>query len=266
MTKLEILINNLDTDKFCAVTITNKETNQVICRNKTSENILEEFGNAQNMFDGFLENGQTNLVVEPKRKNGNNFKPSGEVFTISPEIATVQEPVMQEPIKETFVDQVKKKKKKKKNKFGLSEGLSGAEFRELDYKARTADDLKELNRDLKTENASLKKENEQLLRDQLKKEFTKENNDSRNALMLQGLQSLPMLAGAFGLKMPQAGLSASENSDLSEVQTKILEVVKRTIEPVNAIFLKVLTRLEKREEGDTFETEFMELLTSNQII
>lgn len=262
MTKIEILIDKLNNDKYTAVTITDKNTNELICRNKTSESIIDEFGTAENFFNSFIEKNQTNLFIEPKRKNGNNFKPSDENFSISPEVQEIKTNEVQ-----TQTENLVKKKKKNKNKmFGLGAGLSAPEIISLNVKASQVDDLRERNRDLVSENTRLKEKNEELKIEQLEKKYTKENNDSRNALMLQGLQSLPMLAGAFGLKMPQTGLNATEENTLTEVQKSILDKVKATIEPVNIIFLKIMSKLETSKEGEPFYDEFIELLTKHQII
>lgn len=261
MTKIQALTEKLNNDKYQAVTITDKNTNQVICRNKTSESILEEYGTAEIFFNSFIEKNQTNLFVEPKRKNGNNFKPSDENFNISPEVE--QKPNNDDVQTENLI---KKKKKKKKKMFGLGAGLSAPEIINLNVKASQVDDLKERNRDLLSENTRLKEKYEDLKIEQLEKKYTKENNDSRNALMLQGLQSLPMLAGAFGIKVPQTGLSAPEESTLTDVQKSILDKVKKTVEPVNIIFLKIMTRLETATEGDAFYDEFLGLLNKHQII
>ena len=265
MTKLELLINKLDNDKFSAVTITNNDTNLIIYRNKTSDTIITEFGNATRFFDDMLEKGYINLTVEPKRKNGNNFKPVDEVFTISPEVEAITQVNAPQPTEDFSLEKKKKKKKKKKDFFGLNGMLSSPVF-DLATKAQNADNLLNENRSLKDENARLKEKNEELKIEQLEKRFTKENNDSRNALFLGAIQQAPLLAGMFGVKIPQVGLNAPDQTDLSEGQKKLVDLCKTTNDFYTDSALAIFTRLSNKIEGDTFEAEFIQLLNLHKLI
>lgn len=267
MTKLNQLINALNTDKFAAVTVKNNANRQTLYKDKLSESIITEFGNAENFFDHFIISGNTNLTIEPRRKNGNSFKNSGEIFTISPEVEPVTPAIaMPEPTpKEDFsIKKKKKKKKKKTDMFGLNGGLSGADLIKLNVQADKVGDLQALNAKLESENLRLTEKNAELREEQLIKKYTHESNESRNNMFLAAIQNAPMLLAAVGVKTAPQGLSGS--SELSEVQTKILDIVKTTVEPVNMVFLKVLERLKNKADGDTFENDFIEFLTQNQVI
>lgn len=275
MTKLDHLINSLNTDKYAAVTIRNTNGGQVIYKDLLSENVLNQFQSAENLFAQLLTDGYTHVSIEPRRKNGNTFKSVDEVFNISPQ-AAVQPLMVSEPIQnlsvatpvenQNFAIKKKKKKKKKKNGlFGLNGGLTGAELIALNVRADKVSDLQERNRKLEDDNARLSEKNSELKEEQLLKKYTAENSDSRNNLFAVALQNAPMLLGAFGVKTTPTGLAAPD-AILSDVQTKILNIVKSTAEPVNEILLKVLYRLQSTDENDTFKALFMKFLNENEII
>jgi hypothetical protein len=264
MKKLDGLIEKLNTDALAAVTITDNDTGETICKNKLSLSILAEFENTEAFFDSLLEKGHSNLTVEPRRKNGNAFKPSGEIFTISPEVAEPQNNMIAQPTTETFV---KKKKKKKTNMFGLG----APEILQLNVKASQVDSLNLDKLELKSEVKrltdkveDLKDKIEELRTEALEKRFTKENNDSRNNLISTALGQAPTIAAALGITIPSAGLSAPAQN-LSEVQGKLLEIIKMNDDNLNQIMINILTRIAAKTPEDTFETEFVDLLTRNNI-
>ena len=266
MTKLDKLINALNTDKYAAVTIKNINTNQVIYNNLISESVLNQFGSAEKLFEQLITDGNTNVQVEPKRKNGNNFKPVDEIFTLSPD-APVQTLAiaMPAPSEDFSIEKKKKKKKKKKDFFGLNGGLSAPELIRLNVEADKVGDLKERNRKLEDENARLLEKNAELKEEQLLKKYTAENNESRNNMIMMGLQNAPMLLGALGVKMAPTGLGAPD-ADLPEVQSKIMAIVKSTEATVNEIILKTLQRLQSTNPDDEFKAAFFQCLTDNKII
>lgn len=266
MTKLDKLINALNTDKYAAVTIRNTNTNQVIYNNLISESVLSQFGTAEKLFEQLITDGNTNVQVEPKRKNGNNFKPVDDIFTLSPD-APVQPLAitMPGPSEDFSIEKKKKKKKKKKDFFGLNGGLSAPELIRLNVEADKVGDLRDRNRKLEDENARLLEKNAELKEEQLLKKYTAENNESRNNMIMMGLQNAPMLLGALGLKTVPTGLGAAD-ADLPEVQAKIMAIVKSTPDNFNEIILSTLKRLQSTNPEDEFKVAFGQFLTENNII
>ena len=104
MEQLDDLMDKLNSDKFCAVTVYDRDTSKPIFRNVTHEQIKNDYGTAEEFFEKVFADGYKKLTLQEKRKNGANaFKMEGDTFDVSFGNTTEEEP-----------KQTAKKKKKRR--------------------------------------------------------------------------------------------------------------------------------------------------------
>ena len=122
MEQLDDLMDKLNSDKFCAVTVYDRDTSKPIFRNVTHEQIKNDYGTSEEFFEKVFAEGYKQITLQEKRKNGANaFKMEGEPFDVSFGNTT-----------EVMPKQTSKKKKKKKS--GLM-GLGMTEIFDLKLQA-----------------------------------------------------------------------------------------------------------------------------------
>ena len=84
MEQLDDLMDKLNSDKFCAVTVYDRDTSKPIFRNVTHEQIKNDYGTAEEFFEKVFADGFKKISLQEKRKNGANaFKMEGDPFDVS---------------------------------------------------------------------------------------------------------------------------------------------------------------------------------------
>ena len=149
MEQLDDLMDKLNSDKFCAVTVYDRGTSKPIFRNVTHEQIKNDYGTAEEFFEKVFAEGYKKLTLQEKRKNGANaFKIEGDTFDVSFGSTAEVQP-----------KQSAKKKKKKKMKSGLM-GLGMTEIFDLKMQAYDRGELARKLEESQRENKELKAKNE----------------------------------------------------------------------------------------------------------
>lgn len=263
MEQLDDLMDKLNSDKFCAVTVYDRDTSKPIFRNVTYEQIQNENGNAEEFFEKIFAEGFTKLRLQEKRKNGvNAFKVEGVPFNVT--FGQVEKP------KSIEVETIKKKKKKKKS--GLM-GLGIADIFDLKLQAQDRAELarklvesERLNKELKTKNEELKEE-------KLLNKYTKESNESFNNMLLGVVKQAPLILKGFGFNMPVEanGLSMASHDELldenySDAKKTFLNIV-RTIDDDTITLLSVIyQKINEKTEDNIFSQELFGLLQKHQML
>lgn len=263
MEQLEDLMERLNSDKFCAVTIYDNDKSQPIYRNYTHEQIQNEHGTSQAFFESLYEQGYTKLSIQERRKNGvNAFKNESDIFEVSFGESS-----------ETSIKKVKKaKKKKSKKKSGLM-GLGMAEIFDLKLQAHDRAELARKLQESEKENKELKDKNEKLLEEELLRKYTKESNDSLNNMLLGVVKQAPLILKGLGFNVPveSSGLAVASPDDLEDIQYSeskrtFLDLAKTldddTLELLQVIYLKI----NQKSADNVFAQELFELLQKHQMI
>lgn len=248
MNKLTNLMERLNTDKYQAVTIINRDTGEKICNNFLGSDIIGEFGSAEEFFQDLQEKNITNLQVISRKKNGSVFK-TLETFNVETETEDEDD----EPIKIKKNKPKPKKKKKNKNVFGL--GMP--EIMDMKISAFEKERLSIENAKLLQENDTLKQKNTELERRELERQYKKEKNDSLNNLLSGIMQQAPVILKSVGLKVDvpvaSAGLSNPSIEEITEnltaVQRDFIGIVKGTDDNMLQILYTILNQITDGENG-----------------
>lgn len=262
MEQLDDLMDKLNSDKFCAVTVYDRGTSKPIFRNVTHEQIKNDYGTAEEFFEKVFAEGYKKLTLQEKRKNGANaFKIEGDTFDVSfGSTAEVQ------PKKSA------KKKKKKKMKSGLM-GLGMTEIFDLKMQAYDRGELARKLEESQRENKELKAKNEELNEEKLQKRYTKESNDSLNNMLLGVVKQAPIILKGLGFNIPieANGLGVAsaddiENDTYSEVKKSFLETIKSLDDDTIALLQVIYQKINEKSENNVFSQELFELLQQNQML
>lgn len=262
MSKLDNLINNLNNDRFQAVTIVDNDTGEKICQNLLGTDIIEKYGSAEDFFDNLDSKTGLNLTIISRRKNGSVFK-TVDTFEIEPD----EEPVKKSQGSKESIRK-KKKKKKKKNEFF---GLGFPDVLDMKISAFEKNRLEAENIKLAEQNDILKRRNDELERNELERKYTVQKSDSFNNMLTGLISQAPTILKAVGLKVdvPNAaiGLSAPEMEDenISPVQKEFIEVVKNTSDEMIQILYGIIAKIESGEDND-FAVELDKVLRTFKII
>lgn len=270
MEQLDVLMDKLDSDKFCAVSLYDSHSSLPIYRNLSHEQIQEEFGNAESLFEKIYNDGHTRVKVQQRRKNGTNaFKNEGEPFEIT--FSEIQNPPKNVP-EEKQGKVLKKKKKKKKRKTGLM-GLGMAEIFDLKLQAHDREELSRKLQEIQVENKDLKAKNDELLEEKLQRKYTKESNDSLNNMLLGVAKQAPLILRGLGFNVPveQSGLSIASGEDYQEdsfSQTKkgFLDIVKTLDDDTISLLSVIYQKINEKTEDNSFSQELFGLLQQHQMI
>lgn len=262
MEQLDDLMDKLNSDKFCAVTVYDRDTSKPIFRNVTHEQIKNDYGTAEEFFEKVFAEGYKKLTLQEKRKNGvNAFKMEGDTFDVSFGGTTEAEP------KETV-----KKKKKKKMKSGLM-GLGMTEIFDLKMQAYDRGELARKLEESQRENKELKAKNEELNEEKLQKRYTKESNDSLNNMLLGVVKQAPIILKGLGFNVPveTTGLGVAstdniENDTYSEVKKSFLETIKNLDDDTIALLQVIYKKINEKSENNVFSQELFELLQQHQML
>lgn len=261
MEQLDDLMDKLNSDKFCAVTVYDRETAKPIFRNVTHEQVKNEYGTAEEFFEKVFADGYKKLTLQEKRKNGANaFKMEGEPFDVSFGNST-----------EVKSKQTSKKKKKKK-KSGLM-GLGMTEFFDLKMQAYDRGELARKLEESERENKELKAKNEALNEEKLQKRYTKESNDSLNNMLLGVVKQAPIILKGLGFNVPiesnglgVASVDDAENDSYSEVKKSFLEIIKTLDDDTIALLQVIYQKINEKSENNVFSQQLFELLQQHQML
>lgn len=267
MEQLDDLMDRLGSDKFCAVTVIERETSKPIFRNVTHEQIIKEYGTPEGFFEKLYNDGYTKLTLQEKRKNGvNAFKIEGEPFEV-----TFGETEKKSKTNESEPMQTAKKKKKKK-KSGLM-GLGIAEIFDLKLQAHDRSELARKLEESERMNRELRAKNEELTEDKLQRKYTKESNDSLNNMLLGVVKQAPLILKGLGFNVPveSSGLAMASPEDLedehySEAKKTFLDII-RTLDDDSITLLTVIyQKINEKSENNHFSQELFGLLQKHQMI
>ena len=262
MEQLDDLMDKLNSDKFCAVTVYDRDTSKPIFRNVTHEQIKNDYGTSEEFFEKVFAEGYNKITLQEKRKNGvNAFKMEGDPFDVSFGNSAEAEP-----------KQSAKKKKKKKMKSGLM-GLGMTEIFDLKMQAYDRGELARKLEESQRENKELKAKNEQLNEEKLQKRYTKESNDSLNNMLLGVVKQAPIILKGLGFNVPveTTGLGVAttddtENENYSEVKKSFLETIKSLDDDTIALLQVIYQKINGKSENNVFSQELFELLQQHQML
>ena len=262
MEQLDDLMDKLNSDKFCAVTVYERGTSKAIFRNVTHEQIKNDYGTAEEFFEKVFAEGYKKLTLQEKRKNGANaFKIEGDTFDVSFGSTAEVQP-----------KQSAKKKKKKKMKSGLM-GLGMTEIFDLKMQAYDRGELARKLEESQRENKELKAKNEELNEEKLQKRYTKESNDSLNNMLLGVVKQAPIILKGLGFNIPieANGLGVAsaddiENDTYSEVKKSFLETIKSLDDDTISLLQVIYQKINEKSENNVFSQELFELLQQNQML
>lgn len=261
MEQLDDLMDKLNSDKFCAVTVYDREAAKPIFRNVTHEQVKNEYGTAEEFFEKVFADGYKKLTLQEKRKNGANaFKMEGEPFDVSFGNST-----------EVKSKQISKKKKKKK-KSGLM-GLGMTEIFDLKMQAYDRGELARKLEESERENKELKAKNEALNEEKLQKRYTKESNDSLNNMLLGVVKQAPIILKGLGFNVPiesnglgVASVDDTESDSYSEVKRSFLEIIKTLDDDTIALLQVIYQKINEKSENNIFSQQLFELLQQHQML
>lgn len=264
MEQLEDLMDRLNSDKFCAVTIYDREKSLPIVRNYTHEQLQNEHGTSQAFFESLFEQGYTKVSIQERRKNGTNaFKNEGDVFEVSFGESTEEKPVKK-------VKKAKKKKSKKKS--GLM-GLGMAEIFDLKLQAHDREELARKLQESQNENKELKAKNEKLVEEELHRKYTKESNDSLNNMLLGVVKQAPLILKGLGFNVPvessglaMASVAEVEEMEYSDSKRHFLDLAKSLDDDTLSLFQVIYNKINEKNTENVFALELYQLLQKHQMI
>ena len=261
MEQLDDLMDKLNSDKFCAVTVYDRDTSKPIFRNVTHEQIKNDYGTAEEFFEKVFADGFKKITLQEKRKNGANaFKMEGDPFDVSFGNSVEAEP-----------KQSAKKKKKKKMKSGLM-GLGMTEIFDLKMQAYDRGELARKLEESQRDNKELKAKNEELNEEKLQKRYTKESNDSLNNMLLGVVKQAPIILKGLGFNVPieANGLGVANPTDdtenYSEVKKSFLETIKNLDDDTIVLLQVIYQKINEKSENNVFSQELFELLQQHQML
>lgn len=265
MKRFDDLIEKLNSDKFCAVTINDKGSSKTIYRNITHDLIKSEYGSSEEFFEKIYAEGYKKIVIQEKRKNGiNAFKIEGEPFEVTfGESKSSEED--NEPMQE-----VKKKKKKKKS--GLM-GLGIAEIFDLKLQAHDRSELARKLEESERLNRELRAKNEELNEERLQRKYTKESNDSLNNMLLGVVKQAPFILKGLGFNVPteSSGLAIASPEELddentTDIKKSFIEIVKTLDDDTISLLSVIYQKINEKSETNLFSQELFGLLQKHQML
>jgi hypothetical protein len=276
MEQLDDLMSRLNSDVFCAVTVLDRDTAKLIYSNVTHEQIMEQYGEAEEFFEKIFADNYSKLTIQEKRKNGvNAFKAVGDSFDVSfgSPLKEQTELVIKENEPKQILTKVKEKaKKKKKKKSGLM-GLGMAEIFDLKLQAYDRGELARKLQQSENENKELKAKNQELLEEKLQKQYTKESNDSLNNMLLGVVKQAPIILKGLGFDVPLEanGLSIATQDDLDndsycEAKKSFLDTLRALDDDTITLLQVIYQKISEKTENNIFSQELFELLQKHQML
>lgn len=268
MEQLDDLMDKLESDKFCAITVYDRTTSKPIFRNITHEQIINEYGTSEEFFEKLYNDGFTKLTIQEKRKNGANaFKIEGDSFDV-----TFGEVLSNSRDKEDEPKQATKKKKKKKKSAGLM-GLGITDIFDLKLQVRDRDELARKLEESEKYNRELKVKNEELTEEKLQRKYTKESNDSLNNMLLGVVKQAPLILKGLGFNVPveSGGLAMASAEDLedenySDAKKAFLDIIRTLDDDTIALLSIIYQKINEKSENNLFSQELFGLLQKHQML
>lgn len=270
MEQLDDLMDRLDSDKFCAVSVYDATTNKAIYRNITHDRIQQEFGGSEAFFENIFQEGYTELTLQEKRRNGSNaFKIEADSFKVS--LSDSEQEISKiEPSR--ILQRPKKNKKKKKKAKGLM-GLGVSDIFDLKLQAYDREELSRKLQEAQSENKELKAKNDALNEEKLQRKYTKESNDSLNNMLLGVVKQAPIILKGLGFNVPVEanGLSIAssdeaQDENYSEVKKSFLDIIKTLDDDTISLLQVMYQKISEKTENNLFSQELFELLQKHQMI
>ena len=257
MEQLNNLMQKLNNDSLCAVSIYDKDKQKYVCNNLSSEKILEDFGSAEDYFESLYSQGHTNLTVQERRKNGNSTKNISNAFNVTFGTTESEKPVN---------EKTEKPQKKKENKLDVNEII------DLKIASIRSKELEKENLELKERLKRIKKKHKFLEREKLLNEFTVKKSDSFNNMLAGAIKQAPVIMAGLGIKVPipAQGLGAvyddGETSNFSSLKIDFLNMVK-TIDDNNIQLLDTIhKKVVSNDDNGEFSNELVKLLHKHNMI
>lgn len=267
MQELEDLILRLNTDKYQAVSVYDLKSGEYIYKNVTHDQIISDYGSAEDFFEKINADDYTRLMIYPRRRNGKNaFKVDGSTFEIN---------IQPEPKKEKlhFTPEPRAKKKKKKKLSSGLFGLGAVEIMDLKLQANDKNRFETENRELKEQNKRLEEKVAELKEEQLQKKYTKETNDGLYSLVEKGLSTLPVVLKNFnignaGAVANVAGMAGAEKdfSHLSEVKQSLIKAIENEDEEMVTLLSVIYQNIISADADNHFASDLQKLLYTHEII
>ncbi|KGO84437.1 hypothetical protein Q763_01460 [Flavobacterium beibuense F44-8] len=263
MKQLETIIQKLKNDQYFAVTITNRETYKTVCTNRMASQMVEEAGSVEKYFNKIVEEGHTEIAINPRRKNGTSFKDDGQPVKLSlrpkGEHSYEATPVVSNS------PALNQPSSGQNPIFGLMAGMNGLDmaYRYQDYPKVTTE-----NDRLKLENENLKKEVASLEKEIMQRDFSDNKANGNKELVSELLGALPTVMGMLSQsKSAQGGLNGSSDTEttetLSDAKKHLIEALKNQSDGIVYYLEAVLTGMTKNEP---FSIELLKLLQTNNLI
>ena len=263
MKQLETIIEKLKNDQYFAVTITDTDTFKTVCTNRMAAQMVEEAGSVEKYFNKIVEQGHTQIAINPRRKNGTSFKddglpvklslrPKGEQYQEATPVASAS-PALTMP--QTGHNPL----------IGLMAGLNGFDvaYRYQDYPKIITENDK-----LKLENETLKKEVASLEKEIIQRDFSENKAAGNKELISELLGALPTVMGALAqAKGAPGGLNgtspAQDTETLSDNKKALVEAIKGQSEGIAYYLCAVL---EGMTTSENFSNELLTLLQTHNLI
>lgn len=262
MEQLEKLMNKLNTDALCSVSIYDKMQDKYVCTNLSHLKILEDYCCAEDYFESIYALGHTNLTVQERRKNGNAIKNIGTSFDVS-----FGENALEENKLLAFDKKIEKVKKKKVS------GLPGTnELIDLKIASIRAVELQRELDELKVKYRKKNKKYKVLEREKLTKEFTVQKSDSFNNMLLGAIKQAPVIMAGLGIGVPVAsqGLNSPEiDADYSNFSTSkidFLELVKTLEDDTIDVLTTIYNKVTLNNDNGAFTEDLVTLFKKHNMI
>jgi hypothetical protein len=261
MERLDELMDKLNNDRFCAVTVFDRNTSKPIYRNVTHELIQNQYGSSEEFFEKIFADGYKKITLQEKRRNGSNaFKIEGKTFDVT--FGEAKNTETSEPMEEA----------KKKKKSGLM-GLGIAEIFDLKLQAHDRSELAKKLEESERNNRELKAKNDELNEERLQRKYTKESNDSLNNMLLGAVKQAPLILKALGFNVPaeNGGLAIASPDDLydesfSEAKKSFLNIVQTLDDDTITLLSVIYQKINEKSQDNFFSQELFGLLQKYQML
>lgn len=251
MQELENLIEKLNTNKFSVVSVFDLASNQFIFRNKSHQEIIEEFGSAEDFFEDLFAKGYCNLRLTLKRKNGNSHKIDGVPFNVNFSTKNQMQTLPAKEIQATT----------SKDSFSNSLGLGTLDIMNLMVSKNDATRLHTENEILKSENKDLKNKYEVIREEQLLAKYTADKESGLWGAIQGVIANAPALMATFKGIAPVGLASPAENYS-SEAKQHFATTLQQIDDSIVNVLDSINNGLNTNNE---FTQELAELLKKHQL-
>lgn len=251
MQELDNLIEKLNTDKYSAVSVFDLKADRWIFRNKSHQEIKNDFESAEDFFEDIFAKGHRNLNLTLKRKNGSTYKIDGEPFDVN--FSTQNKP--------QAVEVQQAKPVQTHDVFSNSFGLGTLDVMNLMVAKNDASRLHTENEFLKSENKEIKKKYEDIREEQLASKYDVNKSKGTQEMLMGAIQQLPTLI-SFVKGVPAVGLSAPVETFESEVKQHFAMTLQHLDDTVVGVLNSINKGLNNNNE---FSEELAQLLKKHHL-